>query len=445
MNRPDQTKRLVRIEVKGLLNSFEHTITFPADHEFVCVHGPNGIGKTRLLEIVQAALSGHGAALHETPFQELSLTFADSTSMTVKREDELSGDSTLSWSLGDENGPRSSPSSVDSAAFEHAGRWLLREGYIRKRPAFPGMRLLDAATGDEISERDAVARYMHILPDELAVIPPEIRQVVQLTPTRLIEVGRLREVIDPSVRSHEGRREGRIPAVKSCAQDLADRIRSVRALYSIAAQRIDRSYANRLISNASDTKLKSDSTIRADFIRLRDHQDTLARLTLLEPQTGGLSLPASEMKRWQRQAIGLHLDDSFDKLKTFDTMASRMQLLLSIVNDKFSHKKLDLDAREGFVLRSEGVDPKEIPAEQLSSGEQHLIVMTYRLLFDATPGELVLIDEPEVSLHVAWQRQFLDDLKEIATLQGLRFIVATHSPQIVGKWTDRLAALGSVD
>ncbi|MCB0909950.1 MAG: AAA family ATPase, partial [Nocardioidaceae bacterium] len=64
---------------------------------------------------------------------------------------------------------------------------------------------------------------------------------------------------------------------------------------------------------------------------------------------------------------------------------------------------------------------------------------------DSSPGQLVLIDEPEISLHVAWQRQFLNDLQRIAQLGEMRFIVATHSPQIVGEWGDRVQLLGVVD
>jgi len=39
----------------------------------------------------------------------------------------------------------------------------------------------------------------------------------------------------------------------------------------------------------------------------------------------------------------------------------------------------------------------------LSSGEQQEVVMLYELLFCVQPGTLVLIDEPELSLHVVWQ------------------------------------------
>ena len=71
----------------------------------------------------------------------------------------------------------------------------------------------------------------------------------------------------------------------------------------------------------------------------------------------------------------------------------------------------------------------------LSSGEQHELVILYELIFRTAPDSLVLIDEPELSLHVAWQAQFVPDLERMAKLTGFRSILATHSPEIVGdRW-----------
>ena len=47
-------------------------------------------------------------------------------------------------------------------------------------------------------------------------------------------------------------------------------------------------------------------------------------------------------------------------------------------------------------------------------------------------GSLILIDEPEISLHPAWQEQYMPLLNEaVAGYISCQFIVATHSPQIV--------------
>ena len=72
---------------------------------------------------------------------------------------------------------------------------------------------------------------------------------------------------------------------------------------------------------------------------------------------------------------------------------------------------------------------------QLSSGEQHQVVLLYELIFKTEKNVLVLIDEPEISLHVAWQKEFLKDLQEIIKIQAMPVVIATHSPQIIdGNW-----------
>ena len=71
----------------------------------------------------------------------------------------------------------------------------------------------------------------------------------------------------------------------------------------------------------------------------------------------------------------------------------------------------------------------------LSSGEQHELVILYELLFRAKSNSLILIDEPELSLHVAWQERFVKDLEETARVSNFRAIIATHSPEIIGdRW-----------
>ena len=70
---------------------------------------------------------------------------------------------------------------------------------------------------------------------------------------------------------------------------------------------------------------------------------------------------------------------------------------------------------------------------QLSSGEQNEIVLLYRLVYEVPDYGLLLIDEPENSLHVAWQKMIVDDLMRIASVKKLQIIIATHSPSIVSK------------
>lgn len=120
-------------------------------------------------------------------------------------------------------------------------------------------------------------------------------------------------------------------------------------------------------------------------------------------------------------------------LKYDDLFYRRLKLLYDIiVQSEFSDKKLVLDGEHGLFFIS---DDTIIIPEELSSGEQHFIIQLITLLMKAEPQSLVLIDEPELSYHPAWQMDYLKNLKRIAEIGQYQFILATHSPQIFDyKW-----------
>ncbi|SDJ22483.1 AAA domain-containing protein, putative AbiEii toxin, Type IV TA system [Paraburkholderia steynii] len=71
------------------------------------------------------------------------------------------------------------------------------------------------------------------------------------------------------------------------------------------------------------------------------------------------------------------------------------------------------------------------PFDELSSGEQQIIMLAAKMVRYASSGTLFLVDEPEISLHVSWQRA----IPKIFTTIGRRFradvLVATHSPIVI--------------
>ncbi len=82
-----------------------------------------------------------------------------------------------------------------------------------------------------------------------------------------------------------------------------------------------------------------------------------------------------------------------------------------------------------MVIASSGMD---IPFSSLSSGEQNLISTGARLVAYATPRSLVLIDEPEISLNVAWQQRYIEIIEAaLANAAGSHVLIASHSPYLV--------------
>lgn len=107
-----------------------------------------------------------------------------------------------------------------------------------------------------------------------------------------------------------------------------------------------------------------------------------------------------------------------------------------IIRGELAHKRIEIHPRYGYRFVAENKEQTILYLDTLSSGEQHLVIMTYELLFKAPEESLILLDEPELSFHFLWQSNFLNNLQDIRALRPrLQWIICTHSPQIFGrKW-----------
>jgi len=185
----------------------------------------------------------------------------------------------------------------------------------------------------------------------------------------------------------------------------------------------------------------TEAEIRTDLADLEQHRSRLVDAGVLalglEPP-----LPTKRFDETTQRVLAVYIRDTKEKLAVFDDLLARIELIKSIVDSRFLHKALFVDREAGFVLKARDGGPVEL--SDLSSGEQHELVLLYELLFRAPPGTLILIDEPELSLHIAWQQQFLRDLLKITRLAGLQALIATHSPQIIhDRWDLTVELVGS--
>jgi predicted ATP-binding protein involved in virulence len=73
---------------------------------------------------------------------------------------------------------------------------------------------------------------------------------------------------------------------------------------------------------------------------------------------------------------------------------------------------------------------KEFDITGLSSGEKQLFLRALSLKFLEVNNSVILIDEPEISLHPQWQRKIIDVYERIG--KNNQLIIATHSPHIIG-------------
>lgn len=106
---------------------------------------------------------------------------------------------------------------------------------------------------------------------------------------------------------------------------------------------------------------------------------------------------------------------------------SQIELFLSTLKSFISDKKFAFEAGQLSVT---GEGP--IPLAKLSSGEKQLLILLIEALLQRQQPYVFLADEPELSLHIAWQRNIISAIRSINP--AAQIIVATHSPEIAGRF-----------
>ncbi len=101
-------------------------------------------------------------------------------------------------------------------------------------------------------------------------------------------------------------------------------------------------------------------------------------------------------------------------------------------------KQLVWDHGELYVKTPEGAR-HELPA--LSSGEKQVLLFAVELQRQWYPGSLILIDEPELHLHEAWQTTLFELIRDLQRERGGQVIMATQSNHLFGLGDDASAVV----
>lgn len=117
----------------------------------------------------------------------------------------------------------------------------------------------------------------------------------------------------------------------------------------------------------------------------------------------------------------------------------RIEMLFKVIDSYFkdSHKHIVIDKDSNMLVFKEGVDGNTVTLHMLSAGEKQLLLMLLTVfLMDEKPAVL-LMDEPELSLHIEWQEKLLKSLRDLN--KNCQLIVTTHSPSIFASgWEDHI-------
>ena len=435
---------VTKVSIVGLFERFNHILEFPEDEPITIIIGPNGFGKTMILSAINALFNQSPTSLIKIPFRDLSVEFSDKSRIDISNNRSTTRSDSKLEVFFHQGGtaPKSAMVGMAPDAKNLGIPISLIEDIVPVLDQIGAESWRHSETGERLTLGDVVEQFGdELLPDNESypfAFPKWLREVTSMVAVRLIDTERLtsshRPVNRPPWKRHIPGGEMRtMRTVSQYSRDLAGKVRHSISKYGTLAQSLDRTFPVRVV----EEPMQSDFTIDELRQELSAVEDTRSKLVeaglLVEDHTdywGPLAL--DNIDKAKQGVLAVYARDARDKLKLFDDLYRRVDALKRIANSRLLYKSVSVGS-EGLQVTSD--DGAKLDLDMLSSGEQHELVILYELLFRVPDNGFILFDEPELSLHVDWQEQFLDDLHEMAKISKFQALLATHSPQIIGdRW-----------
>ncbi|MDZ8094350.1 MAG: AAA family ATPase [Nostoc sp. DedQUE05] len=438
--------RIKEISVSGLFGIFDHVIPLNIDERITIIHGPNGFGKTAMLRILNNLFNSRYAELRTIPFRKFRVQFDDRTSVEIIKDYENVRDSKTKNIVFNFYKPDSTPASfslkrVNIRSDRNIFISPASEDVIPDREYIYPLRLMNLSYGrtfslekyeEYLEELDSLSSSNLKLQEE----PDWLKQLKSNIHIRLIESQRLLNFV-PNRSRQSTETPSMLSTVSAYSDELAKLMQDKFKEYGTTSQSLDRTFPVRVVKQQPSTDL-TDEQLRHQLNELEATRSRLIEVGLLDKdEDTEFQIQPQDIDESTKNALSVYVQDVENKLNVFAEIASKIDLLRKVINNKFaySYKEINFSKEKGFVVTTSYDSPLSnsntlLPTD-LSSGEQHELVLLYELLFKVQPNSLVLIDEPELSLHVGWQVQFLKDLQDITQLADLNILMATHSPDII--------------
>ncbi|ODM43086.1 AAA family ATPase [Cereibacter johrii] len=442
--------QLRNFSVSELFGEYNYEIPINLEKRVTAIIAPNGSGKTLCLRLIAAFFSRKWTLMLGVQFTKLTYTFSDECKITISKRHTDNAEPARAENR------KSLEIRLHDASGKVKAKWIPKvitdrrqasiERYLPFLSRVGDARWRHDRTGDIYDLQEAVEAFGDSLPESIRTglwgdIHPDILAYSKAIDCRLIETQRLLVISDEiEERYYKPRHEQRSKlAINEKAKSLKNIISSEINSYAAFSQTLDRSFPRRVILEGGQS---NHVDLTSKLIELDAKRKELMSAGILNSEVDDpVALPTGTLDPAVARVLQMYAVDTQKKLETLDPLLSRINLFKKLISQRFSTKTVSVDRDHGIFVKAQS---GEIPVDKLSSGEQHQLVLFFELLFEIQKNSLILIDEPELSLHVAWQKKFVADLINIIELNSFDVVLATHSPQLISHWEDIVVELGDV-
>jgi energy-coupling factor transporter ATP-binding protein EcfA2 len=449
---------LERIVVGGLFGSRGDGLTLGLMPDLTIIFGKNGTGKSTIFRTANGLLNKQQYILDLAPIESMDLIFSNGIIKANKTEAKGDDYLVVDYAFEDKAGRYLAPS-LDSR------QWLVYTRINQGADSF-GHEFDEEIAEDEIAVIEGFyglvsnnflprKKYTKAKRIDVTINSNDIDGLHKKMPSScFLDVGRLRLGMDPDKVIDGYLRDLDLPDITRCRDDSITRIKGVDTLPIIIMENLLRDMVVNLA--ISDMNIVD-----------RERENLLEKMLQVKLQTEILEFVNSNSKMsWKEWGFG-RLNRLVSKIAESEGLggqteeealndqeilrkamghcwvrqyAEDLKFFISLSNQYLVKKRIkpNLENRNLFQVID---DESNENIDNLSAGESQLLTILYYAIFIARGDSILIIDEPELSMHISWQRRLARDLRQIARVNQSQIVLITHSPQIVDRYSNLVVEL----
>lgn len=399
-----------QIDIDGFWN--KNTSEIPLDEFANILIGRNGSGKTTLLRFISAVLSPDLEELSKLEFKNITVYLRNEESTRTIKVEKQKGKSRRFIKI---------KYKIWNRAFELTLDSLEREPvYYSSNP----------------SER----RLRHTLSQLVNIVNLSVHRL-SYESVRDYQIGLHRQTVRPLI---DIRLENLMKKLTAYQLGLAEEANKVSQKFQadvllslLFSNEFDRVHLNvdesdipgigRFLQNAYDDLIHVDKKIQK---RIDEHMDaikesinSISKWQKDETNLNVESLIPMPLYFRTKHIIELSKESQEEKNKIF----SKFNRFVDLIASFMPNKRINIYNNDNVIFERDDI---QLSPFSLSSGEKQILVLLIEALLQSKTSGIMIIDEPELSLHIEWQRKIVKAIRDLNPKSQL--IIATHSPEIAG-------------
>ena len=428
--------KISRIEVRKLFGVYNYDLQYTSSDvtydNLMILYGDNGTGKSTILRMINYLLSnkernGHKSELANIAFESFSISFTDGSYIKAFR-----GKNEFNW-LGKYSIEYNIKGKSDTFALPTNRRddekWSIRLRNLKLEKQY--YMLLELLKDDDIlfisDRRKEINGVDHTAIEEIETFNSRMR-----------------------IRRIEKREEEVEYEIRLLQEWLINRALSASKKGEEGSSYI---YAKLIeqfsVNNSVEENEKSLEDIKKELEIIAEKAKPYVDMGFLNETDYKYLL--QNIDKTQKSKIGVvqailtpYIETLNNKMMALNDLMEILSYMLVSLSSYLHEKTISFSVSDGFSIRH--VKSEELVSfECLSSGEKQLLILFSKVIRNSSKCSFIIIDEPEISLNIKWQRMLMNTLNFFVSDNHAQFIIATHSFEILSKHMGNVVQLRDIE